>query len=449
MAEAASSPARSRKRAACVGLRALERDIGVQVRWPRAGGSELSHAQFSSRVAAAAAAAASEEQRRRAQALLSAYHPEPETESQEPDSAIASQASDVERQSAGGFRLRARACLFTYNSPVFLLASLESLWTSFLSFLSGLPGIDAWTATAERSMQSDTAGRLHFHAFVEFAKAVDWRSLQAMKWQDVLPNAAPCIARGPAQRNLIDRGHFYAWADKVGTEKVQTSGWEPWAGYRVRGQWLDDLWSHNKLGHATYVEYARRTRVGFAGRLQQAHAVQEHEKASALKTAQAAAAQALAPLQRPFRPDVLERLAPWRAQYAEPMPRYRFLVLFGGSRAGKSSLAKSLGTAFVQTVQNAAVADLRDYRREEHEVIIFDNVNAQSFVLDQRALFQANNDVHALGESRTGMYSYKVWLWRVPIIVTVDTSAQWDSEEPWVAANCFEVRLDGPCWAEE
>ena len=71
-----------------------------------------------------------------------------------------------------------------------------------------------------------------------------------------------------------------------------------------------------------------------------------------------------------------------------------------------------------------------------------------SFVLDYRALFQANNDVHTLGDSKTGMYSYDVWIWRVPIVVTVDLSAAWDQSEPWIHDNSTPVFLCGPSWVE-
>jgi hypothetical protein len=71
-----------------------------------------------------------------------------------------------------------------------------------------------------------------------------------------------------------------------------------------------------------------------------------------------------------------------------------------------------------------------------------------NFVLNYRALLQANNDIHVLGESKTGMYAYEVWIWRVPIVITVDMSASWDSEEPWVKENCYELVLRGPCWVE-
>ena len=41
---------------------------------------------------------------------------------------------------------------------------------------------------------------------------------------------------------------------------------------------------------------------------------------------------------------------------------------------------------------------------------------------------------------------YKVWLWRVPIVVTVDDSATWNPREPWIDANCHDVYLDRPCY---
>ena len=65
-----------------------------------------------------------------------------------------------------------------------------------------------------------------------------------------------------------------------------------------------------------------------------------------------------------------------------------------------------------------------------------------------RALFQANNDIHTLGDSCTGAYSYDVWLWRVPIVVTVDMTAAWDQAEGWIQANSTYVHLDRACWTE-
>ena len=158
----------------------------------------------------------------------------------------------------------------------------------------------------------------------------------------------------------------------------------------------------------------------------------------------------LAQAQKVFCQQVLASLAPWQRQYCEELPRYKFLLLRGASRTGKSTLAKSLGKQpYIQTVQNAEVPDLKGFDRNTHSHIIFDNVNDMSFVLESRALFQANVDFHTLGESKTGMYSYKVWLWRIPLVVTIDDSAEWNSEEPWVKENMFEVKLTGRSWIEE
>ena len=131
------------------------------------------------------------------------------------------------------------------------------------------------------------------------------------------------------------------------------------------------------------------------------------------------------------------------------MLRYKFLVLQGASRTGKSTLARSLGgTPFIQTVQSAVSPDLRGYDPALHSYIVFDNVNDMAFVLDYRALFQADNDVHTLGDSKTGMYSDEIWIWKVPIVVTVDLSASWDQDEPWIRDNSERVFLSGPSWVE-
>ena len=137
----------------------------------------------------------------------------------------------------------------------------------------------------------------------------------------------------------------------------------------------------------------------------------------------------------------------WKEQYREVLDRFKFLVLVGASRTGKSSLARSLGgVPFVQTVQSGDAPDLKAYDPAYHPYLVFDNVNDMSFVMNYRALFQANNDVHKLAESRRGMYSYEVHLWRVPIVFTVDHSARWDQDDPWISQNSVHILLDGPSW---
>ena len=46
------------------------------------------------------------------------------------------------------------------------------------------------------------------------------------------------------------------------------------------------------------------------------------------------------------------------------------------------------------------------------------------------------------------MYAYDVWLWQVPLVVTVDMSVGWDPQELWIKDNCIDAFLDGPSWLD-
>lgn len=138
-------------------------------------------------------------------------------------------------------------------------------------------------------------------------------------------------------------------------------------------------------------------------------------------------------------------------KYQRQHLRYKFCVLRAGSRCGKSTLAKSLHHCFpwkppyTQTVQDEAAADLWAFSQERHGYIVFDNVNSSRFILSQRAMMQSNCDVH-LGQSKTWIYSYSVYLHAVPIIFTVEHSAERDGEEPWLSENMVLIELTEPCF---
>ena len=136
-------------------------------------------------------------------------------------------------------------------------------------------------------------------------------------------------------------------------------------------------------------------------------------------------------------PEVVARVEGWATQYSVLDSRYKFLVLRAPSRAGKSTWAKCIHLVlpkyiqkppFIQTVQGATAAELQHYDRDSHGFILFGNCNSLSFVLSRRALFLANPDCHRLGQSQTNIFSYQIYLFRVPI-VTIDESTDWDDEE--------------------
>ena len=80
-----------------------------------------------------------------------------------------------------------------------------------------------------------------------------------------------------------------------------------------------------------------------------------------------------------------------------------------------------------QMVQGAPAPDLKDYDRECHCYILFDNVSDMQFVLDRQVSVQGNDSIHTLGLVRTGIHEYRMWLHRVPIVAIVNASAQLNS----------------------
>lgn len=198
-----------------------------------------------------------------------------------------------------------------------------------------------------------------------------------------------------------------------------------------------------------------QVRLGYITRKRAVEAVMQQESESRLRREQAEVVAQLQPLQKPFLPQVVARVEDWAKQYSILDSRYKFLVLRAPSRAGKSTLAKCLHFVlptyiqkppFIQTVQGATAAELQHYDRDSHGFILFDNCNSMSFVLSQRALFQANPDFHRLGQSQTNIFSYQVYLFRVPIVITIDESTDWDDDEPWIRENQHLVQLTGPCY---
>ena len=82
---------------------------------------------------------------------------------------------------------------------------------------------------------------------------------------------------------------------------------------------------------------------------------------------------------------------------------------------------------------------------------ILDNINDWSFILEHRALLQSNFDFHKLGESQTSVFSYTVFLWAVPVAITLDLDV--DSKSAFEKSDRLRtnVLLDclQPGWSQD
>jgi hypothetical protein len=195
---------------------------------------------------------------------------------------------------------------------------------------------------------------------------------------------------------------------------------------------LERWWGDAKLEDDQYEIYITKCGIGCARRLADLDA---KRKRTAELAERAAVAEAdakrrkilatLAAIRRPFKPFAV--LDQWRAQYHTIDFRYRFLIIVGITRSGKTQLAKSLySNPFTDVVEDALLPCLDGLRLVgdgRHDAVVFDNVNTTEFVLRSRALFQASADTVILGKSATGMYAKAYMLHQVPMICTIDRQA--------------------------
>ena len=139
--------------------------------------------------------------------------------------------------------------------------------------------------------------------------------------------------------------------------------------------------------------------------------------------------------------------------FDEVEERYKMLVLYGPSRTGKSRLGRALfgvDRTLVVDVQHAEHPDMHGYIRHQHLAVLLDEVASPHFIVNNKKLLQAHVDGAILGQSATQLYTYEVFLWRTPMILTTnnwDLSCLTEAEVDWVSSNCVAVHIDEPVYA--
>jgi len=146
----------------------------------------------------------------------------------------------------------------------------------------------------------------------------------------------------------------------------------------------------------------------------------------------------------------------WLEQFLTVQRRYKFLVLDGPTRMGKTEFAKSLvgpGQCLELNMSAAPEPNLRDYDHEQHELILFDECSIDA-ILRQKRLFQAPACVLSLGASATNCFAYDVWVHRKKLVVATNVwrhSLQGctKADQEWLQGNSVYVFVDAPLWISE
>ncbi|CAK9003150.1 unnamed protein product [Durusdinium trenchii] len=117
------------------------------------------------------------------------------------------------------------------------------------------------------------------------------------------------------------------------------------------------------------------------------------------------------------------------------------VLLTGARRVYQKDVVQKLiaNRAPFRATSDPMFSNLPAFRRQfEFACEILDNINDWAFILEHRALLQANTDFHKLGESQTGVFSYTVFLWATPVAITLDLDVDSQSAfecSDWLRAN--------------
>ena len=154
-------------------------------------------------------------------------------------------------------------------------------------------------------------------------------------------------------------------------------------------------------------------------------------------------------------------IATWKASYDTEhigkVPRFKFLVLSGDSRHGKTQLAKSLfgvDHTLVLDCQQVEEPNLRRFDRRVHKAIVFDEISPLC-VAKNKVMFQASIEGVDCGQTKTSIYAYWRFLYGVPLIVCTN---EWIDALPdeqrgehgkaidWLVKNQVHVAIAADAW---
>ncbi len=117
-------------------------------------------------------------------------------------------------------------------------------------------------------------------------------------------------------------------------------------------------------------------------------------------------------IRRPWR--AFPQIAEWAAQYSLVKDRYRFLVLDGPSRMGKTAyvraMAEGAGAGYLEiNLAGKAALDMTAYRCWEHEYLCFDEAHPEQ-IIQRKNLFQASVMPVQLQTSATNCHAMSVYV---------------------------------------
>ena len=265
----------------------------------------------------------------------------------------------------------------------------------------------------------------HLHVFLRSSVNMRVTVIAQLSIDGCSPNIGSAIG-GLQQVGTRTRatwaGYFYCCVKKVGGV-WSASTRRPFKDFSVQASWIMNLRQSGKIDEVTCRDLLAETGVGVSRCLvDMSKQVQLSEEQEATRLLAEAHSELSAKGQLPFHdyPEVTQFLE----QFDTCQYRYKYLVITGPSRLGKTMFARTLAKAGWKALElnccGGCEPDLRAYRLREHDCVIFDEISAFQ-VVKQKKLFQAGPATVALGCSTTNCHSYNVMVHRRKLVLCTNT----------------------------
>lgn len=295
----------------------------------------------------------------------------------------------------------------------------------------------------------------HVHLCLRAAGFMTLASTSKYELDGAVPRVAHTVAGLCANRmGTTWAGFLYCCVEKVG-HLWHPASRRPFKDFLVNPNWIMNLLQSRKVTVALARKLVLQCCNGSVRLLRELDVLEAEEEKEAIRRCQAEATLALQGDLCTWK--TFPEVAAWARQYDLMQHRYKFLVLQGPSRLGKTVFARSLapiGTEVLELNCAAGVEpDLRAYRLTVHGLVLFDEIEAE-VVLKQRKLFQACAAPVQLGCSATNCHSYSVFVHRKRLVLA---SNNWhasvkglpSSDQAWLQANSIVLDVAEPMWMSD
>ena len=338
----------------------------------------------------------------------------------------------------GGKRVQSIGVLLTYNG-----VKDQAQWRRFVNHVKlNQQGwhVKYWCCTLEATK----AGKLHMHLFLQFYKHTD-RDSKSFGFEGLTPNASATdlLGEGFCKKKLqesLDRGFFYCWANKKGTQ-TDSEGRECTEGnyspawteerctYAVKGPWPEKLWKAYKLESGVYHSYIFLCRDGAPARKRNFDCCEGERRRLEREAELEARTKRIRSNPEVYDPGAFPEVPEaqtWLSSFLKDALRYQILFVLGRSRTKKTEWAQSLfkQPLVVKLGKLEHFPDgMRKFRKGYHDGIILDDLRDCQFLVDHQEKVQGKyNALVEFASTPGGQCAYELDLYAVPIVVTANYS---------------------------